>query len=219
MFTGLVEEVGTLKSIAKKSKSAVLTIAGSVIFDDLKLGDSVAVNGVCLTVTSFTPTTFTADVMEVTLASSGLGQLTAGAPVNLERAMSAQGRFGGHIVTGHIDGTGTISAITPSENATRYTISTSPAILRYIILKGSITIDGISLTVSELTPTTFSVSIIPHTAKATILHTKTPGSVVNLENDILGKYIERLMHTAPTADNRRPPSQIDTGMLNKFGFL
>ena len=228
MFTGLIEEVGTLKSISKKSKSAVLTIAGRVIFDDLKLGDSVAVNGVCLTVTSFSANTFTADVMEVTLASTGLGRLTAGSPVNLERAMSAQGRFGGHIVSGHIDGTGTISSVTPSENSTLYTIATSPDILRYIIKKGSITIDGISLTVTEVTHSDFSVSIIPHTAKETILHTKVPGSVVNLENDILGKYIERLMFF----DNHegkgflplqyrgnRPQSKIDAGFLNKFGFM
>jgi len=221
MFTGLIEEVGTLKSISKKSKSAVLTIAGQVIFEDMKLGDSIAVNGVCLTVTSFSANTFTADVMEVTLASTGLGRLSAGSPVNLERAMSAQGRFGGHIVTGHIDGTGTISAVTPGENATRYTIATSPDILRYIIKKGSITIDGISLTVTDVSSTDFGVSIIPHTAKETILHHKTVGSVVNLENDILGKYIERFMRfdADATGIGTAGRSKIDASFLNKFGFM
>ena len=215
MFTGLIEEVGIVKSISKKSKSAVLAISGNVIFEDMKIGDSIAVNGVCLTVTSFSKKVFTADVMEVTLQSSGLGKLNAGSPVNLERAMSAMGRFGGHIVSGHIDGTGTISGIAPSENSVLYTIVTANNILKYIIKKGSITIDGISLTVTEVTDNGFSVSIIPHTAKETNLHTKTVGSIVNLENDILAKYIERLMNFK-NDDNK---SKIDTNLLAKFGFL
>ena len=221
MFTGIVEEMGTIKSISKKSKSAVLSISGNVIFEDMKIGDSIAVNGVCLTVTSFSSNIFTADVMEVTMKSSGLGKLTSGSPVNLERAMPSNGRFGGHIVSGHIDGTGTITSITPSENSSLYTITSSPDILRYIIKKGSITIDGISLTVTNVNTTSFSVSIIPHTAKATILHTKTVGSLVNLENDILAKYIERLIFGDQNnkINSKTSTTVIDNNFLSKFGFL
>ncbi len=191
MFTGIVEETGIVRNIRKGAKSAVLTIEGKKIFDDLKPGDSVATNGVCLTVTDNKNYTFTADVMNATLLRSSLGSLTAGTRVNLERALAVNGRFGGHIVTGHIDGTGKITSIKNDDIAVWYTVKTTPGIMSYIIEKGSITIDGISLTVAEVMQDGFLVSVIPHTAKETILSEKKIGSIVNLENDIVGKYIKK----------------------------
>lgn len=193
MFTGIIEEIGTVKSIVKGAKSAVLTITATKIFDDLRLGDSISTNGVCLTVTSISGNQFTADVMNETLKRSSLGALQTGSTVNLERAMSANGRFGGHIVSGHIDGTGIISAVQKEDIAIWYTIKAAPQLMRFILEKGSIAIDGISLTVAKVEKDCFAVSVIPHTAKETILSQKHVGSVVNLENDIVGKYIERLL--------------------------
>lgn len=193
MFTGIIEEIGTVKSVSKGAKSAVLTISAAGIFSDLKPGDSVATNGVCLTVASIDGLVFTSDVMNETLTRSSLGSLKPGNRVNLERAMPADGRFGGHIVSGHIDGTGTISTIRKEDIATWYTIRTAPQIMRYIVEKGSIAIDGISLTVAQVQRESFSVSIIPHTAQETVLPERAIGSTVNLENDILGKYVEKLM--------------------------
>jgi len=192
MFTGIIEEIGTIRSIRKGAKSAELKIAAKVILSDTKLGDSVAVNGVCLTVTHLTPTEFSADVMHETLNRSSLGKLHSGSTVNLERAMAANGRFGGHIVAGHIDGLGVIRAISKDDNAIWYELRTTPAILRYIIEKGSIAIDGISLTVATVTADSFSVSVIPHTIANTTLAHRRVGDVVNLENDCVGKYIEKL---------------------------
>lgn len=215
MFTGIVNEVGTLLGIHRGANSAVLTIGATTILEDVKLGDSIAVNGVCLTVTSFTPSQFTADVMHETLNRSSLGSLRPGSPVNLERAMRADGRFDGHIVAGHIDGTGTIASIRRDDNAIRYTIRTTPAILRYIIEKGSIAIDGISLTVTEVTRETFSVSVIPHTASCTNLAQRRIGDTVNLENDCIGKYVERLLTTPNTANQE---SNITLEFLARNGF-
>lgn len=191
MFTGIVEETGIVRNIRKGAKSAVLTIEGIKIFDDLKPGDSVATNGVCLTVTDKKNYSFTADVMNATLLRSSLGSLAAGSRVNLERALVVNGRFGGHIVTGHIDGTGKITSIKKDDIAVWYTVKTTSGIMSYIIEKGSITIDGISLTVAEVMHDGFLVSVIPHTAKETILSEKKIGSIVNLENDIVGKYIKK----------------------------
>lgn len=191
MFTGIIEEVGEVLSITKASVSAILEISCKTVLEDTKLGDSIAVNGVCLTVTSLGSGSFKADVMAETLRRSSLGELKKGSRVNLERAMQLNGRFGGHIVSGHIDGTGTIAGTKKEGNATWVEVSTSPEILRYIIQKGSITIDGISLTVAKLDHTSFSVSIIPHTGSETTLLSKKPGNIVNLENDIIGKYVER----------------------------
>lgn len=193
MFTGIVEEMGTIEKIQKGRHSAILHIRADLILEDLKIGDSVAVNGVCLTATSIHSQTFTADVMHETLNRSSLAQLKNGSHVNLERAMPACGRFGGHIVAGHVDGMGTITRITRDDTAVWYTIQASPSILRYIIEKGSIAIDGISLTVAAVTSRSFSVSVIPHTASVTILGGKRPGDKVNLEADIIGKYVERLL--------------------------
>ena len=193
MFTGIIEEVGTVEAVTRGRASSVLTLAGSVVMDDLRLGDSVAVDGVCLTVSDLSATSFSADVMHETLSRSTLGALSRGSKVNLERALSAQGRFGGHIVSGHIDGTGSITKIEPDDNAVWYTVRADTALLRYIVLKGSIALDGISLTVAKLTQQDFSVSLIPHTLRETALYSKKVGDAVNLENDIIGKYVERLL--------------------------
>lgn len=193
MFTGIVEEVGRVQSIRREPANAVLTIAASKVLEDVHLGDSIAVCGVCLTVTSFTSSAFTADVMHETLNRSSLGALKPGSPVNLERAMPANGRFGGHIVSGHIDGTGRITRIRPDGNAIWYTVSATPSLLRYIVEKGSIAIDGISLTVAQVTGRDFSVSIIPHTQGQTTLSARRVGDTVNLETDCIGKYVEKLL--------------------------
>lgn len=214
MFTGIVEEVGTVKAVQKGS-SSFIKIQADKIFEDIHLGDSIAVNGVCLTVTDFDGKVFSADVMNETLSRSSLGALKNGSHVNLERAMAANGRFGGHIVSGHIDGTGTVTEIKNDGIAVWYTISASPEIMRYIVEKGSIAIDGISLTVAKVTENTFSVSIIPHTAQQTILSEKKTGDVVNLENDIVGKYVEKLI--LPISDNKKQ-SSISREFLIKYGF-
>jgi riboflavin synthase len=193
-----------------------LTIQGEIIFDDLKLGDSVAVNGVCLTVSSIQKNVFLADVMSETLNRSSLSQLKSGSSVNLERAMAANGRFGGHIVSGHIDGTGTISAIQKEDNAVWLTINTTEKVMKYIVEKGSITIDGISLTIAKVQDNSFRISIIPHTAKSTILNSKGVGDIVNLENDIVGKYIEQFL--SYTQKECEPKSNITAEFLAKAGF-
>ena len=219
MFTGIVEEIGEIKNIKHGSKSAVLTIKGSVVTKDSKVGDSIAVNGVCLTATSISGDIFTADVMAETMRRSSLGDLKQGSKVNLERAMLCNGRFGGHIVSGHIDGTGTIRNLEKEDNAVWVTIAASPDILKYIVEKGSIAIDGISLTVAYVDSEVFKVSIIPHTASETTLLTKNKGDTVNLENDIVGKYVEKLLtHKETTAENTSQ-SNIDMNLLSKYGFL
>ena len=214
MFTGIVEEVGTLRALRRGAHSAVLTIAARTVLSDLKVGDSVAVNGVCLTATSVGPGHFTADVMHETLDRSSLGALVPGSRVDLERAMPASGRFGGHIVSGHIDGTGTITAVRRDDNAVWYTVSAAPALLRYVVEKGSIAIDGISLTVASVESGRFSVSVIPHTAAVTILGEKGPGDVVNLETDLIGKYVERLLRPPEEA----PRQGLTLEFLAQHGF-
>lgn len=215
MFTGIIEEVGSVASIRKGAHSCVLTVNASRVLEDVRLGDSIATNGVCLTVTSFTSHSFSADVMHETLNRSSLGSLHIGSPVNLERAMLAGGRFGGHIVSGHIDGVGTISSIKEDDNAVWYTVEAPSNILRYIIEKGSITLDGISLTVAKVTNSNFSVSIIPHTRAQTNLASKKVGDVLNLENDLVGKYVERLM-LQPIAASQEQPEQKSSGITKEF---
>ena len=193
MFTGIIEEIGHVNEIKNAASSAVLTITAKKVLEGTRLGDSIAVNGVCLTVTGIHGGTFTADVMHETLNRSSLGNLKRGSTVNLERAMAADGRFGGHIVSGHIDGTGVIGEIKRDDNAVWYTIRADKKIMRYVIEKGSIAIDGISLTVAETGRDYFKVSIIPHTLSETILAEKNEGAVVNLENDCVGKYVEHLL--------------------------
>ena len=216
MFTGIVEEMGQIRSIVRGASSAVLSIEANLIMEDLKIGDSVAVNGVCLTATSIGAGGFTADVMHETLNRSSLGALQKGSHVNLERAMLANGRFGGHIVSGHIDGTGTIGSIQKDDNALWYTILADAKLLRYIVEKGSVTIDGISLTVADVQSDRFAVSLIPHTAKVTVLGEKRTGDIVNLETDIIGKYVEKLMK--PTVEETKQKSGITMEFLAENGF-
>ncbi|HIY07366.1 MAG TPA: riboflavin synthase [Candidatus Evtepia faecigallinarum] len=217
MFTGIVEEVGTLKAIRKGAHSAVLEIQAKVVLEDIHLGDSIAVNGVCLTATSFSPSGFTADVMHETLNRSALSALRPGSRVNLERAMAANGRFGGHIVAGHVDGVGTVRRIEKDDNAIWYTIAAGPEILRYVVEKGSITIDGISLTVARVDSDSFAISAIPHTVSVTVLADRKPGDQVNLETDIVGKYVEKLLQTPPPAEEERK-SGITREFLTRYGF-
>jgi len=215
MFTGIVEELGHIKRIERGANSIILSVSGDVIFSDLKLGDSVATNGVCLTVTSILGKVFTADVMPETLHRSSLGSLSVGSHVNLERAMPADGRFGGHIVTGHIDGMGKIVKMTKDDNAIWLEIAADSAILRYVIEKGSITIDGISLTVASVSENGFAVSIIPHTASITTLGKRKVGDSVNLEVDIIGKYVEKLLHGSV---EKKAQSNITASFLAEHGF-
>lgn len=199
MFTGIIEEIGTVRRLEHTPAACRLYIDAETVLQGTRIGDSIAVNGVCLTVTDLSQSGFAADVMPETLRRSSLGLLRSGSHVNLERAMAADGRFGGHIVAGHIDGTGKISAKKPEGNAVVVTIGTTPEILRYIVEKGSVAIDGISLTVTAVTHTDFSVSLIPHTAQKTTLLSKRAGETVNLENDLVGKYVEKLL-LAPKKD-------------------
>ncbi len=189
MFTGIIEEVGKIKNI-QGGTNYKLTIGASKILEDIHLGDSIAVNGICLTAISWDNGSFTVDVMRETLERTSLHKLRAGSFVNLERALAANGRFGGHIVSGHIDGTGEIINIRRDANAVWYKIKTSEKIMEFIIEKGSIAIDGISLTVAKVDRSAFYVSVIPHTLENTILFRKKAGDIVNLENDIVGKYIK-----------------------------
>lgn len=189
MFTGIIEEVGKIKNI-QGGTNYKLTIAASKILEGIHLGDSIAVNGICLTAISWDNGSFTVDVMRETLERTSLHKLRAGSFVNLERALAANGRFGGHIVSGHIDGTGEIINIRRDANAVWYKIKTSEKIMEFIIEKGSIAIDGISLTVAKVDRSAFYVSVIPHTLENTILLRKKTGDIVNLENDIVGKYIK-----------------------------
>jgi riboflavin synthase len=191
MFTGIIEEVGVIKSVRSGSRSAVLEVGASKVLIATQIGDSISVNGVCLTVTTLGTTSFTADAMPETLTRSNLGELHPGSPVNLERALRLGDRFGGHIVSGHIDGTGSILSFKEDENAIWICITADTSLMRYVIDKGSIAIDGVSLTVVNVEADRFYVSVIPHTRKETILCGKTPGGKVNLECDVVAKYIER----------------------------
>ena len=191
MFTGIIEEIGTVKSISKGAKESTLCISCKKVLEDVKIGDSIAVNGICLTVVTFSDRSFTCDVMNETFSRSSLMNLGNKSPVNLERAMSAQGRFGGHMVSGHIDGTGKIASIKNDGNAVWFEIKASAGIIDGIVEKGSIAIDGISLTVAKLSTSSFSVSIIPHTLKETVLGVRKVGDEVNLETDIIGKYVKK----------------------------
>lgn len=218
MFTGIIEEIGTISSVAEGSLSAVITIQASKVLEGSQAGDSIAVNGVCLTVTSIHGGLFTADVMAETLRRSSLGNLSKGSRVNLERAMHANGRFGGHIVSGHIDGTGTIVSKAREDNAVWVTVNADKHILKYIVEKGSVAIDGTSLTVAAVndSDSTFSVSVIPHTGKETIILSKGAGDIVNLENDVIGKYVERLLAFKEEPVNSAPEITMDFLMENGF---
>lgn len=220
MFTGIIEEIGKVLDVQKTDTAAHFKIQASEIMEDVKLGDSIAVNGICLTVTAFSANTFTVDVMHETLNRSSIKSLGRGSRVNLERAMPANGRFGGHIVSGHIDGTGTIRSVKKDAIAVWYTISAGAELMPGIVEKGSITIDGISLTVAKVTGDSFSVSVIPHTAGHTTLLEKGAGDVVNLETDCIGKYVRHLLGMDETCgkDVSRT-STITKEFLAAQGFL
>ncbi|MFG3256358.1 riboflavin synthase [Streptomyces sp. NPDC048172] len=204
MFTGIVEELGEVVAVEDRGESARLRLRGPLVTGDVKHGDSIAVNGVCLTVVDVADGEFTADVIAETLSRSSLGALAPGSRVNLERAMALGARLDGHLVQGHVDGTGTISARTDSDSGTDITVELPPGLGKYLVEKGSITVDGISLTVVEATDGHFTVSLIPTTLALTTLGHKQPGEPVNLEVDVLAKYVERLLgdRTTGTGANR-----------------
>ncbi|MDE5768621.1 MAG: riboflavin synthase [Oscillospiraceae bacterium] len=218
MFTGIIEEIGTVRHIRTGKQSCVLTISANKILSDLRIGDSIAVNGTCLTVCQFDSNGFSADVMPETMRRTNLGKLIPGSSVNLERAMSANGRFGGHIVSGHIDGTGKIMQFREEDNAVWVKISANPELLYYMIQKGSVAIDGISLTIAELTQNHFSVSVIPHTRQQTTLLGKKPGEIVNLECDMIAKYLAKFQNPE-NSENRRNPSSISKTFLAEHGYF
>ncbi|HHY21688.1 MAG TPA: riboflavin synthase [Bacilli bacterium] len=193
MFTGIIEEMGTIEKINQKNEAIVMTIEAKKVLEDVNLGDSIAVNGVCLTVTSFDSRYFTVDLMPETVNNTSLRLLSRGKKVNLERAMAANGRFGGHFVSGHVDGIATIVSRTPKDNAVYFELKVSPELRRYMVQKGSVTIDGTSLTIFGLTDSTLTVSLIPHTLKETVFGEKGPGDIVNIECDVVGKYIEQFI--------------------------
>ena len=214
MFTGLIEEIGSVRHVVSGAEWGSIAIGCRNVLSGTKIGDSIAVNGVCLTVTDLKKDGFTADVMAETLRRSSLGILRQGDPVNLERAMPADGRFGGHIVAGHIDGTGVLSRKERIGNAVLLEISAAPAILFEIVEKGSVAIDGVSLTVVSVNESGFSVSIIPHTGAQTILLEKSTGSTVNLETDVIAKYVRRF--TSPAPEEKKPTLTLD--FLRENGF-
>lgn len=194
MFTGIIEEIGLLRRVYRQGQAMLVTVGAKKVLEDAEVGDSIAVNGVCLTVVALDGDAFTADVMPETFRQTNLGELRPGSPVNLERAMGAKKRFGGHIVQGHVDTSGRILSRLPEENAVVFTLEPDDKdVLRYVLPRGSIAIDGISLTVIRVEDSSFSVSIIPHTLAETVLAYKEPGHRVNLETDVLGKYVERLL--------------------------
>ena len=215
MFTGIVEETGVISRIDRGEHSAVQNIRAKTVLEGTETGDSIAVNGICLTVTKLLGESFCADVMHETLNRSAFAGLSVGSTVNLERAMRADGRFGGHIVSGHVDGTGSITDIRRDDNAVWYTVSAAAEVMRYIVEKGSVTIDGISLTVAKVSNTGFSVSAIPHTVKYTNLCLRKKGDMVNIETDIIGRYVEKLMQPAVQEEKK---STLTKEMLSYYGF-
>jgi riboflavin synthase len=215
MFTGIIEETGRIKSIKWNGKSAVIDIYAMKILDDIKVGDSINTNGVCLTVTSFGIKIFSVDVMAETMRRTNLGCFKPGSEVNLERALKLKDRLGGHLVSGHIDGTGIITELKKEDNSLWITIRANESVLKYIIFKGSVSIDGISLTVAKVYNKRFKVSIIPHTAQETTLLSKKIGEEVNIECDLIGKYIEKFISNDA---NTKQQSNIDMDFLRKNGF-
>ena len=212
MFTGIIEDIGTVKAVNSGRNSMQLTVSSKKIVEDVHLGDSIAVNGICLTVISFTNDSFTVDVMPESVKATSIQDVKVGSPVNLERAMSANGRFGGHFVTGHIDGTGTILRKRPEENAVYYDIKINAELSRYCIPKGSVAIDGTSLTIFGISDDILTVSLIPHTLEITLLGRKKAGDIVNIENDMLGKYV---LHQV---QNQQSKSNITEQLLRQNGF-
>ena len=216
MFTGLIEDLGTVRELRKGSDSARLSVVTAIPMDELELGESIAVNGICLTVTSFGGGSFMADVSPETLGRSNLGALLPGSRVNLERALRLGDRLGGHWVSGHVDAVGSLEQAQRDGNAWRLTVRLPAEVNRYVVEKGSVAVDGISLTVNSVGDETFSVAIIPHTLALTTLKEAKVGARVNIETDILGKYVERLLGRSPRSESRAP---VDLEFLAKHGFL
>lgn len=217
MFTGIVEEIGEIKGIKRGEKSSVLVVKANKVLEETRVGDSICTNGVCLTVININRDTFEADVMAETLCKSTLGNLSIGSKVNLERALSLATRLGGHIVSGHIDGVGEVISLVKEDNATWVSVKAEPELLRYIVYKGSIAIDGISLTVAYVDNEIFKVSIIPHTGEETILLKKKCGDTVNLECDVIGKYVEKLLRLPKKEESKK--TSISESFLRENGFL
>jgi len=218
MFTGIVEEMGVVKALEHSPSGTRLTILASTILDDLAVGASVSADGVCLTVVARNDQEFSVNVSPETLSVTTLGKLAAGGPVNLERAMRINERIGGHLVAGHVDGVGSIRDRRQEGNAIVLTIEAPKEVLRYCVSKGSITVDGISLTTNEVSERSVTVAIIPHTAKITTLGLKHPGDPVNLESDLIGKYVERLLQEREQLPPKSAPV-IDREYLQKRGLL
>lgn len=213
MFTGIVEELGTVRACERGPKSLRLTVTAREVLGGTRVGDSIAVNGVCLTVTALGRDTFTADVMAETLARTNLGELRPGDRVNLERALRFGDRLGGHLITGHVDGVGEIAVRVREDIAELVTVKAPPEVMRYIIPKGAIAVDGVSLTVVDYDTGSFQVGIIPHTAHKTTLGFKGRGAKVNLEADLIGKYVEKLLGP------HRRTARLDERFLEEHGFL
>ncbi len=216
MFTGIIEEMGTVRALEVRSESALLKITAKKVLSDTRLGDSIAVNGVCLTVAAFSGQTFQADVMPETLRKTNLAALRPGSRVNLERALALGGRLGGHLVSGHIDGTGRVLEKRGEGNAIVFHFHAAPEVLRFIVPKGSIAVDGISLTVAAVGRDSFSVSVIPHTAAETTLGDRAAGNIVNLENDMIGKYVDHLLNSY---QEMRQQKDISVDFLKANGFI
>ena len=197
MFTGIIEEIGRVRALRRGARSFTLEIEARKVLEGTQVGDSIATNGVCLTVTRMDEGGFAADVMPETVERTALKRLQPGSPVNLERALTLNSRLGGHLVAGHVDATGRIASRREDDTALWLEIEAEPAVLRYVVEKGSIAIDGVSLTVARVGERSFSVSLIPHTQGVTTLHERRVGDRVNLENDMLVKYVEKLMGRAP----------------------
>lgn len=218
MFTGLVEELAHVESIRQGASDSSLTLRARRIMDDMQLGDSIAVNGICLTVVERTETTFSVDAVPETMRRTNLGLLRRGDTVHVERAMPMNGRFGGHIVSGHIDGTGRVAAVDREGTARVLRIQVAPELLRYLVEKGSICVDGVSLTVMDVSGDVFRVSIIPHTEGVTRLGHAQVGDVVNLEMDVIAKYVERLLQFGPATAHHTETPSMSMAFLTKYGF-
>lgn len=218
MFSGIVEEMGAVKSVQKGLHGTRLSILASTILEDIHIGESVSVSGACLTVTDFGDQEFAVDVSPETLNITTLGATSVGTPVNLERAMKLNERIGGHLVTGHVDGVGTIRRREQDGNAVQFTIEVPDSIARYCVKKGSITVEGISLTINDISENSFSVTIIPHTAKVTTMGLKQVENLVNLETDLIGKYVERLLQSSGKV-SAQPSPVIDRDYLQKRGLI
>ncbi|MCM3726902.1 riboflavin synthase [Neobacillus cucumis] len=218
MFTGIIEEIGKVAKIQRTANSYVLTIEAEKILQDIHLGDSIAVNGVCLTVTSILGKQFTVDVMPETVKATSLNNIKSGTKINLERAMAAGGRFGGHFVSGHADGTGVIKRKQALENAVYYEIEADPEVLRFVIVRGSIAVDGTSLTVFDVSDSSFTLSLIPHTLSETVIGLKEPGDIVNLECDMIGKYVSHFIKNSGNDTPQKKKSGISQSFLEENGF-